>query len=101
MTIFANTSRKAPKGHKLRDKMTKEKRTGQDVAVEILGGAAVALSYTEREIIETLPQDQAQEFIELRKRVLAGMDNCRKEYSIGSFNDEETSLAAEDEVQYE
>ena len=81
--------------------MTKEKQTGQDVAVEILGGAAVALSYTEREIIETLPQDQAQEFIEMRNRVLAKMENSTREYNIGSMDDEETSLAAEDEVIYE
>lgn len=81
--------------------MTDKKKNGQDIAADIIGGAAVALSYTDKEILDTLPEEQAQEFIEMRNRVLAKMENSTREYNIGSMDDEETSLAAEDEVLYE
>ena len=81
--------------------MTDKKKNGQDIVADIIGGAAVALSYTDKEILDILPEEQAQEFIEMRNRVLAKMENSTREYSIGSIDDEETSLAAEDEVLYE
>ncbi len=45
-------------------------RTGQDIAVEILSGAATAFIYTDEEIRNTLPPDQAEEFIAQRNRVI-------------------------------
>ena len=80
--------------------MTEKKNNGQDIAADIIGGASVALSYTDQEILDTLPQKQAQEFIEMRNRVLAKMENGAGEYSIGSTDDNEMSLAAEDEITY-
>ena len=80
--------------------MTDKKKNGQDIAADIIGGAAVALSYTDKEILDILPEEQAQEFIEMRNRVLAKMEKSTREYNIGSIDDEETSLAAEDEITY-
>ena len=80
--------------------MTDKKKNGQDIAADIIGGAAVALSYTDKEILDILPEEQAQEFIEMRNRVLAKMENSTREYNIGSIDDEEMSIAAEDEITY-
>ncbi len=75
------------------------RHTGDGVAAEIIGGAMTALSYTNEEILDTLPPDEAKEFIELRNKVLTVGSAEKKEYSIGS--DEEISLAAEDDAEYE
>ena len=80
--------------------MTDKKKNGQDIAADIIGGAAVALSYTDKEILDILPEEQAQEFIEMRNRVLAKLENSTREYNIGSIDDEEMSIAAEDEITY-
>lgn len=80
--------------------MTNKNHNSKEIAVEIIGGAATALTYTDREILETLPEEQALEFIELRDKTLAGMNSC-KEYESGYNFDESPSLAAEDEITYE
>ena len=101
LTIFAHISRESPyQGVKYGIKMTDKKKNGQDIAADIIGGAAVALSYTDKEILDTLPEEQAHEFIAMRNRVLAKMENSAGEYSIGSTDDNEMSLAAEDEITY-
>ncbi len=80
--------------------MTNMNHNSKEIAVEIIGGAATALTYTDREILETLPEEQALEFIELRDKTLAGMNSC-KEYGSCNNYDESPSLAAEDESTYE
>ncbi len=79
------------------------RHSGNDVASDIIGGAAAALAYTDQEIIDTLPKEQAHEFIELRNKVFAGLEkgNNRQKYSTGYDTDEEISLAAEDNAVYE
>lgn len=81
--------------------MTHKKLNSQDIAADIISGATAALSYTDEEILETLPEEQAQEFIELRNKVLARMENGKRGYSIGTADDDTMSLAAEDEASYE
>ena len=101
LTIFAPISRESPyQGVKYGIKMTDKKKNGQDIAADIISGATVALSYTDKEILDKLPKEQAQEFIEMRNRVLAKMENSTREYNIGSIDDEEMSIAAEDEITY-
>lgn len=85
-------------------KMTQKKntkRTGIDIATEIIGGAAEALYYTDQEILDTLPKEQAHEFIELRNKVLAKLDIEKRPYNIGDNEDEDFSMAAEDVPSYE
>lgn len=72
--------------------------SGSEIAADILKGATEALSYTDEEILATLPHDEAREFIELRNRVLGEMDDTQGEY-LG--NKDATPLAAEEETQYE
>lgn len=77
------------------------RHTGDNVAAEIIEGAATALAYTDKEILDTLPPSEAKEFIELRNKVMTGIGAEKKEYSIGYRDDEEMSLAAEDNAEYE
>lgn len=81
--------------------MTHSKQNSQDIAADIISGATAALSYTDEEILGTLPKEQAQEFIELRNKVLAKVENGKREYSIGNADDDTMSLAAEEESSYE
>ena len=80
--------------------MTKENKSSKDIAAEIIGGAATALTYTDCEILETLPLEQAKEFIRLRNKIIADVEKEKKQYSIGNC-DKDISLAAEDNIQYE
>lgn len=80
--------------------MTNKNHNSKEIAAEMIGGAATALTYTDREILETLPEEQALEFIKLRDKTLSGM-NSAKEYGSWDNYDESPSLAAEDEVTYE
>ncbi len=80
--------------------MTNKNHKSKEIAVEIIGGAATALTYTDREILETLPEEQALEFIKLRDKTLSDMD-IGKEYGSWDNNDESQALAAEDETTYE
>ena len=66
--------------------MTDRKHTrhaGDIFAAEIIEGAVAALAYTDKEILETLPPCEANEFIELRNKVMTGINAEKEEYSIG------------------
>lgn len=80
-------------------KEKQNKRDGSEIASDILSGAVTALSYTDEEILATLPPEEAKEFIELRNKVLAEIDD-NSDYSHDS-NDNSTLLAAEEETPYE
>lgn len=78
------------------------RHSGNDVASDIIGGAAAALAYTDQEIIDTLPKEQAHEFIELRNKVFAGLEKSNmQKYGTGYDTDEEIPLAAEENAVYE
>lgn len=83
--------------------MTDRKHTrhaGDIFAAEIIEGAVAALAYTDKEILETLPPCEAKEFIELRNKVMTGINAEKKEYSIGYQEDGDISLAAENDAEY-
>lgn len=77
-----------------------EKQSGGDICVEIAGGAAVAMAYTDEEIRATLPPEEAQEFIDLRDRVFAELEIDKNEYDISSDEGYGFSMAAEDDTPY-
>lgn len=72
------------------------KPSGKEIAADILQGAATALSYTDEEILATMPPHEAQEFIDLRNRVIGDISTA-SEY--GS-DDQEIPLAAEEDSPY-
>ena len=70
---------------------------GNEIAADILNGATAALSYTDEEIREALPPHEAQEFIDLRNRVLNDIESSGSTY--GS-DESELPLAAEEVAPY-
>ena len=72
------------------------KPSGKEIAADILQGAATALSYTDEEILATMPPYEAQEFIDLRNRVIGDISTA-SEY--GS-DEQEIPLAAEEDSPY-
>lgn len=70
---------------------------GDDIAADILNGATAALSYTDEEIMETLPPHEAQEFIDLRNRVL---DDIKSSGNTYGCDESELPLAAEENTPY-
>lgn len=79
-------------------KKKQEKQSGRDICVEILSGAATALTYTDEEIRDTLPPEDAQEFIALRNRTLASLENDSHTY--GPDEESTLTMAAEEEAPY-
>ena len=84
--------------------MTEKKQrklTDPDVYIDMISGAAAALTYTDREIRDTFSPEEAQEFIDLRDKVFAELDIDKRKYGI-VFDDEEESTpqAAEEEAPY-
>lgn len=75
-----------------------EKQSGRDICVEILSGAAAALAYTDEEIRDTLPPEDAQEFIALRNRTLASLENDSHTY--GPDEESNLTMAAEEDAPY-
>lgn len=98
LAIFASKAGNAHIGQKFWDKM-KEEQNNNDVAAEMISGAAIAFTYTDKEILETLGEEQAQDFINLRNSSIAEA-NEGKEYQIGNNDCDDISLAAEDDIQY-
>ncbi len=72
------------------------KPSGKEIAADILQGAATALSYTDEEILATMPPHEAQEFIDLRNRVIGDI-NSVSEYDSDEL---EIPLAAEEDTPY-
>lgn len=68
-----------------------------DIAADILQGATAALAYTDEEITSTLSPNEAQEFIELRNRVLNDIGSAGKAYT---GDEHSIPLAAEEETPY-
>lgn len=77
-----------------------ERESVKDVCVDMLSGAATALTYTDEEIRGTLPPEEAQEFIDLRDRVFAKLEIDKREYGISSDECDDLPMAAEDEAPY-
>lgn len=75
-----------------------EKQSGRDICVEMLSGAAAALAYTDEEIRDTLPPVDAQEFIDLRGRTLASLENDSHTY--GPDEESTLTMAAEEDAPY-
>lgn len=72
------------------------RRSGSEIAADIISGATEALTYTNEEILATLPPAEAQEFIELRNKVLAEINNGQQ-YNENGYD---IPLAAEEETPY-
>ena len=81
-------------------KKKQEKQSGRDICVEILSGAATALTYTDEEIRDTLPPEDAQEFIALRNRTLASLENDSHLYGISPDEESTLTMAAEEDAPY-
>ena len=77
------------------------KLSDPDVCIEMVGGAAAALTYTDKEIRDTLPPEEAQEFIDLRDKVFAELDIDKREYGLAFDDDDDIPMAAEEESPYE
>ena len=75
-----------------------EKQSGKDICVEMLSGAVAALAYTDEEIRDTLPPEDAQEFIALRNRTLASLENDSHTY--GPDEESNLTMAAEEDAPY-
>lgn len=81
-------------------KKKQEKQSGRDICVEILSGAATALTYTDEEIRDILPPEDAQEFIALRNRTLASLENDSHTYGISPDEESTLTMAAEEDTPY-
>lgn len=85
--------------------MTEEERknkiTSREFLVDTICGAATALSYSEEDIYATLPKEEADEFIELRKEVLLKMEDEFGKIRGDADAGDETLMAAEDGASYE
>lgn len=77
-----------------------EKQSGKDICVEMLSGAAAALAFTDEEIRDTLPPVDAQEFIDLRGRTLASLENDSHTYGISPDEESTLTMAAEEDTPY-
>lgn len=78
------------------DNKKQNRPDGKDIAADIIEGATATLAYSNEEIIATLPPGEAQEFIDLRNRVLADIDNHNRY----GDNEHYTPLAAEEDAPY-
>ena len=78
------------------DNKKQNRPNGSDIAADIVSGATAALTYTDEEILATLPPAEAQEFIDLRNRVLADIDSENRYCD----NEHGTPLAAEEDAPY-
>lgn len=86
--------------------MTEKKQrklSDRDVYIEMLSGAATALTYTDKEIRDTFLPEDAQEFIDLRDKIFAELDIDKRKYGLASDEDssDDLPLAAEEEATYE
>ena len=84
--------------------MTEEEKnkkiTSREFFVDTICGAATALSYSEEDIYATLPREEAEEFIRLRKEVNTMIDDeCAKarKYTLPA---DDIQMAAEDDASY-
>ena len=82
--------------------MTKSKGSNRkaskiEIGVEMMTGAAAAMLYTEEEIRSVFSQEDADEFIELRRQ--ARMNFAAPKYDTEGC-DEALPMAAEDESEY-
>ena len=70
----------------------------REVAVELISGAAAALTYTDDEINDVFEPESAKEFIDLRNRVLEslGIDGSAKNGYAFAADSCSSMLAAED-----
>ncbi|MBQ3243575.1 MAG: hypothetical protein IJB01_03115 [Bacteroidaceae bacterium] len=85
--------------------MTEKKQrklSDRDVYIEMLSGAATALTYTDKEIRDTFLPEDAQEFIDLRDKIFAELDIDKRKYGLASDEDsnDDLPLAAEEETSY-
>lgn len=71
-----------------------DKATTERLKKELLNSTLEVMSYTQEEIYAILPPDEAEEFIELRKRVLANIGNTATD------DDLLLSTAADDPAPY-
>ena len=77
-------------------------RSRDEIAIDMVCGVTAALTYSDEEIYNTLPKEDAEEFIRLRNEVKSDMQPGSTGIKIGyGFDDEDLSLAAEDEASYE
>ena len=74
-----------------------KKTSKVDVGVEMMSGAAAAMLYSDEEIRSVFSKEDADEFIELRRQ--ARMNFAPPKYETEG-DDEELSMAAEDEMGY-
>lgn len=77
-----------------------KKLSDRDVYIDMLGGAAAALTYTDKEIRDTFSPEEAQDFIDLRDKVYAELEIDKYECGIATHEDVEIPLAAEDQEPY-
>lgn len=70
----------------------------REVYLEMVRDAATALTYTDEEIRATLEGNDAQEFIDLRNRVLASLEE--EPYRYDTADDTDIPMAAEDDASY-
>ena len=84
--------------------MTEKKQrklSDRDVYIDILSGAATALTYTDKEIRDTFSPEEAQDFINLRDKIYAELDIDKYEYGLASRDDDnDIQLAAEEQEPY-
>ena len=85
--------------------MTTKKQSNksrEEIAIDMVCGVTAALTYSDEEIYSTISKEDADEFIQLRKEVQEEISLKDTRFKIGyGIDDEEFSLAAEDEVPYE
>lgn len=80
------------------DERIKKRLADPEVYLEMVKGAVIALSYTDEEIRETLCEEEAQEFIDLRNKVFARLKLEEQKYITDT--DANIPMAAEDEAPY-
>ena len=73
------------------------KPNGSEIAADMIHGATAALTYTDEEILATLPDDEVAEFLELRNRVLGEINQDYSDFQESGYT---TPLAAEEEEPY-
>ena len=84
--------------------MTEKKQrklSDRDVYIDMLSGAATALTYTDKEIRDAFSPEEAQDFINLRDKIYAELDIDKYEYGLASRDDDnDIQLAAEEQEPY-
>lgn len=99
---FANKRQTFSVKAEKQSEMTKSKENGKkasriEIGVEMMTGAAAAMLYSDEEIRSVFSKEDADEFIELRRQ--ARMNFAPPKYETEG-DDEELSMAAEDEMGY-